>query len=86
MKRILFTTALLFVFLFTAGIVCSQEKGGKKDRGSKARGKGPSGPRRPFVGDIAPTFKLKSLDGTKEVDLEKIKGKKPIAIFFGSYT
>ena len=40
----------------------------------------------PKVGDMAPTFKLKSLDGTEETDLEHFREKKPIVLFFGSYT
>jgi len=35
---------------------------------------------------MAPTFKLKSLDGTEETDLEQFRGKKPMVLFFGSYT
>ena len=38
------------------------------------------------VGDIAPMFKLKSLDGEEEIDLEKFRGKKPVVLFFGSYS
>ena len=40
----------------------------------------------PKVGDTAPTFKLKSLDGRSETDLADFKGKKPVVLFFGSYT
>ncbi len=38
------------------------------------------------VGDVAPTFKLKSLDRTSETDLADFKGKKPVVLIFGSYT
>ena len=38
------------------------------------------------VGEVAPTFKLKSLDGDSETDLAEFKGKKPVVLFFGSYT
>ena len=38
------------------------------------------------VGDIAPTFKLKSLDGKSETDLADFKHKKPVVLIFGSYT
>ena len=38
------------------------------------------------IGDMAPTFKLKSLDGKDETDLEKFRGKKPVILFFGSYS
>ena len=38
------------------------------------------------VGDLAPTFKLKSLDGKEETDLEEFRGKKPVVLLFGSYS
>lgn len=38
------------------------------------------------VGDVAPLFTLKSLDGKKETDLKGFRGKKPVILFFGSYT
>ena len=38
------------------------------------------------VGQMAPTFKLKSLDGKEEMDLAAFKGKRPVVLFFGSYT
>ncbi|MCH8147151.1 MAG: hypothetical protein IH987_04045 [Planctomycetes bacterium] len=40
----------------------------------------------PQVGDVAYLFKLKTLEGDKEVDLASFKGNRPVAIFFGSYT
>jgi len=88
MSRSIFVIGLLFIFLLTSGVVFSQEKGGEKgEKGSREKGKGGSNePKGPFVGDIAPSFKLMSLDGKREVDLDKIKGKKPIALFTGSYT
>ena len=38
------------------------------------------------VGEVAPTFKLKSLDGKSETNLASFKGKKPVVLIFGSYT
>lgn len=38
------------------------------------------------IGEVAPTFKLKSLDGKSETDLATFKGKKPVVLIFGSYT
>ncbi len=38
------------------------------------------------VGDVAPTFTLKSLDGKSETDLAEYKGKMPVVLIFGSYT
>jgi len=40
----------------------------------------------PKVGDIAPTFTLMSLDGKEATDLAKFKGRKPVVLFFGSYS
>ena len=40
----------------------------------------------PEAGQIAPTFKLNSLDGEQTVELANFKGKRPVILFFGSYT
>ncbi len=40
----------------------------------------------PKVGDEAPTFELASLDGKSKMDLANYRGKKPVMLFFGSYT
>lgn len=40
----------------------------------------------PEVGDVAPTFKLKTKDRKTEWDLASFRGKKPVVLFFGSYT
>ncbi len=40
----------------------------------------------PKVGEMAPTFKLMSLDGKKETDLASFKDNIPVVLFFGSYT
>ncbi len=37
-------------------------------------------------GDIAPDFTLKSPDGKQTVTLSDYRGKKPVALVFGSYT
>ena len=62
---------------------------GSKGTEGSARGRGKR-PRRedrgPEAGSIAPVFKLKSLDGKREFDLEAFKGRKPVILFFGSYT
>lgn len=36
--------------------------------------------------EMAPNFVLKSLDGSEETDLSSFRGKKPVVLFFGSYT
>ncbi len=65
----------LAMMVFTTGTVAQQNfrSWGRDDNAPK-------------VGDMAPTFKLKSLDGTEETDLEQFRGKKPMVLFFGSYT
>ncbi len=40
----------------------------------------------PRIGDIAPTFTLKSLDGESATNLAEFKGKRPVVLLFGSYT
>ncbi len=40
----------------------------------------------PMVADMAPVFKLKSLDGKSETDVASFRGVRPIVLFFGSYT
>ena len=65
----------LAMMVFTTGTVAQQNFRSWR-RGDNA----------PKVGDMAPTFKLKSLDGTEETDLEQFRGKKPMVLFFGSYT
>ncbi len=40
----------------------------------------------PKVADAAPLFKLKSMDGNSETDLEKLHQEKPVVLIFGSYT
>lgn len=40
----------------------------------------------PRVGQNAPLFTLKSLDGQSEFDLSASHGKRPVLLFFGSYT
>ena len=38
------------------------------------------------VGELAPDFTLKTLDGAEEVTLSSYKGQRPVALIFGSYT
>jgi len=38
------------------------------------------------IGDTAPEFQLKTWDGQGEVRLTELLGKKPVVLFFGSYT
>ncbi len=40
----------------------------------------------PKVGDVAPDFELRDVNGDNPVRLSNSIGKKPVALIFGSYT
>lgn len=40
----------------------------------------------PKMGDIAPDFELRDVDGENSVRLSEFRGRKPVALIFGSYT
>ena len=42
--------------------------------------------RAPRVGDMAPDFTLFDIEGKNSVTLSSFRGKKPVALVFGSYT
>jgi len=71
----------------TAGPVGADANPFKGDEAKKKQRKGkPKRGKAPGVCDMAPTFKLKMLDGKKQVDLKSFRGKRPVILFFGSYT
>ena len=70
---------LLLMFTVFTGISCFVQDSSEKSTKRKADNA-------PKVGEIAPTFKLMSLDGKKETDLADFKYNKPVVLFFGSYT
>ncbi len=59
----------------------------RRNRGrSQRRREGLIRARAPKAGAMAPAFTLKTVDGKKEERLSSYKGKKPVALIFGSYT
>ena len=44
------------------------------------------GPLAPNVGDMAPDFELRDVNGENAVRLSDFRGKKPVALVFGSFT
>lgn len=40
----------------------------------------------PKKGDVAPDFTLSDITGTESITLSDFRGKKPVALIFGSYT
>ena len=95
MKRLTWVAASLMLVL-ASGAATAQDKDKDKDknedrprptrRGGRARGGSRGSDSAPKVGKAAPAFKLKSLDGKQEFELAGFKGKKPVVLFFGSYT
>jgi len=60
-----------------------RRRGRGRGRDRRSRGASPAAPKQ---GAAAPDFTLKTLDGKKKVRLSSFKGKKPVALIFGSYT
>ncbi len=77
--RTTFLLALLFG-LIMATMVEAQRPRGRKGRGERKKSSSLK------VGQPAPDFELKSLDGKKTVKLSDHKGKRPVVLIFGSYT
>ena len=78
MMRRKFATMLLMVVCacLIASDLFAQRPGG--------RGRGRSDTIK--AGDTAPDFTLKSADGKKTMRLSEYRGKRPVALVFGSYT
>ncbi len=73
----------------SAGGVLAQEgrgQGNREERMKRMRERMSRDDGAPKVGDVAPTFTLKSRDGKQETNLASFQGKKPVVLFFGSYT
>ena len=73
---------LVAAMLVVLTIASLAEAQGKR----KPRRKGGRDPDLLKVGDVAPDSKLKTLDGKETVSLSSFKGKRPVALVFGSYT
>ena len=55
-------------------------------RGGRLSGRRERVDNAPKVGDVAPGFTLKSLDGDSETSLQSFRGNRPVVLMFGSYT
>lgn len=81
-------TLLLVLTIIACGTFAKQEN---IERGERSRSEGDRRMREEKgkqleIGDEAPIFKLKSLDGKKETDLKEFRDKEPVVLIFGSYT
>ena len=76
---------LTLCVLFVASDLSAQRREGRggRRRGGRRMMRDDNAPK---AGAKAPAFTLKSLDGKSEFSLESAKGKKPVLLFFGSYT
>ena len=82
-RKLQFVLIVLIIASFAASDVASQQARKRPD------GRRPGSKRKPDtlkVGDMAPDFTLKTLDGDQTVKLGSFRGKKPVALVFGSYT
>ncbi len=84
------TTLVIFTMLLSEVTGCFAQGPQRGPRGSGRGGGGRGGGGRTAdslkVGDMAPDFELKSLDGQQTVKLSSYRDEQPVALIFGSYT
>ena len=56
------------------------------NRGEAMAWQGKYNSKAPKVGDLAPDFELRDANGENPVRLSDFRGKKPVALVFGSFT
>jgi hypothetical protein len=78
--QLIVTLSLVFTMFVWAVLPRQSRAWQTEDRRSSGDGGGTE------VGEMAPTFTLMSLDGKGETDLASFRGKRPVVLFFGSYT
>ena len=86
-----FLTVLVLVYSVSVARAADEKQAAganKPGRSAKTDGKKPPqrGSSQLKAGDLAPDFELKTLDGKRTVKLSSFRGKKPVALIFGSYT
>lgn len=98
MRTFVLFTAVLLIFAGANGVnaepIDSPNQSQAEKRGAQSpsstrrqRGRRPGGNDNSLAaGEIAPEFRLKSLDGKDECQLSTLRAKKPVILFFGSYT
>ena len=87
MKRRQLVMFALIIVTVAGGVAAQQpsrdrDRRGRRDRQRSTEGTGSS----PKAGEQAPPFTLKSVDGKQETNLASFRGKRPVILFFGSYT
>lgn len=79
LRLILFVGAVALLLLGCASTDNKAATGDKHPGGMRI-------PDKLFVGDLAPDFALKTLEGARPVRLTDFRGKRPVVLVFGSYT
>ncbi|MCH7700717.1 MAG: hypothetical protein IID37_03415 [Planctomycetes bacterium] len=87
MKRRQLAMFALIIMTVAGGVAAQQpsrdrDRRGRRDRQRSTERTGSS----PKAGEQAPPFTLKSVDGKQETNLASFRGKRPVILFFGSYT
>jgi hypothetical protein len=83
-NRLSLSMGLVALFLLVATSAQAQQD--RRARQGQRQGMMEMEPGALRVGDVAPTFTLKSLDGESETALASFRGEKPVVLLFGSYT
>ncbi|MDA7977268.1 MAG: peroxiredoxin family protein [Pirellulales bacterium] len=83
-----FSAGILLAFLGSAILAQQGQQGNRqgRGRGGQRQNRMEHRPGDLRIGQMAPTFELSSLDGKSKYDLLKMRGEKPVVLFFGSYT
>ncbi|MCG8405076.1 MAG: hypothetical protein MI923_07765 [Phycisphaerales bacterium] len=76
----------LFTALLTAAVCSGWSASLCAGSASNEKTRDKAGKKAPKTGDTAPVFELKMLDREKSVALRDFNGKRPVILFFGSYT
>ena len=84
MSRTLIFTTLLAIALTSLPALAQGERPQRPDRREQPRARLQDRSLR--VGQSAPTFTLPSFDGESKTEVKEFRGKRPVIVFFGSYT
>ena len=78
------TVAAVLVLAIVTTTASAQARPGRRPGGPTRRP--PRAPDKLKVGDQAPDFTLKTVDGKRSITLSDYRGQQPVTLIFGSYT
>ena len=82
-KRRQWVMFALIIMTVAGGVAAEQPSRDRDRRGRRDRHRSGGSLK---TGQEAPPFTLKSIDGKQETNLASFRGKRPVILFFGSYT